>query len=68
MSLHTFPLTNVGVAVDLEDYSQVDDCDTQDGWTYPTEAGPHNSILLCGAACDAIQNGGVVDVEYICPG
>ena len=59
---------NVGVAVDLEDYSQVDDCDTQDGWTYPTEAGPHNSILLCGAACDAIQNGGVVDVEYICPG
>jgi hypothetical protein len=59
---------SVGVAVDLEDYSQVDDCETQDGWTYPSEMGPYNSILLCGSACDAIQNGGVVDVEYICPG
>ncbi len=59
---------SVGVAVDLQGYDQVADCDTQDGWTYPNDVGPFNSILLCGAACDAIQDGGIVEVEYICPG
>ncbi len=59
---------SVGVSVDLQGYGQVDDCETQDGWSYPNEAGPFNSILLCGAACNAIQDGGIVDVEYLCPG
>lgn len=59
---------SVGVAVDLEGISQVGNCETQDGWTYPSEDGPFNSILLCGSACDSIQNGGIVDVEYLCPG
>lgn len=59
---------SVAVAVDLEGIDPVDDCETQDGWTYPSEDGPFNSILLCGSACDSIQNGGIVDVEYLCPG
>lgn len=59
---------SVGVTVDLQGYDHVDDCDTQNGWTYPSEDGPFNSILLCGTACDSIQNGGIVDVEYLCPG
>ncbi len=59
---------NVGVTVDLQGYDQVADCETQNGWTYPSEEGPFNSILLCGTACDAIQNGGLVEVEYLCPG
>ncbi len=59
---------NVGVTVDLTPYGQVADCESGDGWTYPNDAGPFNSILLCGSACDSIQNGGLVEVEYLCPG
>jgi hypothetical protein len=63
----TFP-ENVGVAVDGTAYDNVGDCDAQDGWTYTAPAGPFNAIQLCGAACNALQDGGLVEVDYLCPG
>lgn len=59
---------NVGVKVDGTSYLDVADCDTQDGWTYTAPAGPFNAIQLCGSACTALQDGGTVDVDYLCPG
>ena len=63
----TFP-ENVAVTVDGTGYLDVADCDTQDGWMYTAPAGPFNAIQLCGAACDALQDGGLVEVDYVCPG
>jgi hypothetical protein len=58
---------NVGVAVNGTGYANVGDCNTEDGWTYTAPAGPFNAIQLCGAACDALQDGGLVEVDYLCP-
>jgi hypothetical protein len=51
-----------GVAVD-----KVDDCDTQDGWVYVNPAGPYDALQLCGSACDAYVEAGLVDATYGCP-
>lgn len=59
---------NVGVTVDGTGYLEVADCDAQDGWVYTAPAGPFNAIQLCGSACQALQDGGLVEVDYICPG
>jgi hypothetical protein len=55
------------VSVDGVDWTQVDDCDGGDGWSYTSPVAPFNAIQLCGAACEALQGGGTVQVEYGCP-
>jgi hypothetical protein len=55
------------VTVDGQGWNQLDDCAAGDGWAYTSPAGPFNAIELCGGACDALQGGGTVEVEYGCP-
>jgi hypothetical protein len=57
----------VAVEVDGQPWGAVGDCDAQDGWTYTTAVGPFNAIRLCGAACESLQGGGTVEVDYMCP-
>jgi hypothetical protein len=59
---------NVSVEVGGMFYPQVGDCASETGWVYTSPNGPYNAIQLCGVACDDIQGGNVVDVEYLCPG
>lgn len=59
---------NVSVEVGNTWYPQVADCATEDGWVYTSPAGPYNAIQLCGAACDDLQGGNTVGVDYLCPG
>lgn len=58
---------SVALIVDAVGYDQVTNCETENGWVYTAPAGPYNAIQLCGAACDSIQDGGLVEVDYICP-
>jgi hypothetical protein len=58
---------NVDVSVDGQPWTVVADCDGQDGWTYTAPAGPFNAVRLCGAACEALQGGGTVEVDFNCP-
>jgi hypothetical protein len=55
------------VSVDGQPWDQIGDCAAGDGWTYTNPVAPFNAIELCGAACDALQGGGTVQVEYGCP-
>jgi len=55
------------VSVDGQGWNQVDDCAAGDGWTYTSQVAPFNAIELCGGACEALQGGGTVQVEYGCP-
>jgi len=55
------------VTVDGQGWDQVADCAAGDGWAYTNPVGPFNAIELCGGACDALQGGGTVEVEYGCP-
>ncbi len=55
------------VSVDGTGWNQVADCDAGDGWVYTSPVAPFNAIQLCGTACDALQGGGTVQVEYGCP-
>lgn len=59
---------NVSVEVGNTWYPRVDDCGTEDGWVYTSPQGPYNAIQLCGAACDDLQGGNTVGVDYLCPG
>jgi hypothetical protein len=53
----------VGVTVDDTSYDLVDACDAAgSGWLYATP----DSIQLCGDACEALRDGGLVEVEYVC--
>lgn len=58
----------VAVAVDGQGWASIADCEAGDGWTYTTPVEPFNAIRLCGAACESLQGGGVVEVDYMCPG
>lgn len=57
----------VGVAVDGDAWGQIDDCKSGDGWAYTSAVGPYNVLQLCGAACEQLQGGGTVQVDYNCP-
>ena len=57
----------VDVSVDGQPWAPIDDCDTGDGWTYMAPVAPFNSVRLCGAACEALQGGGTVEVDFGCP-
>lgn len=58
---------HVDVSVDGQPWAPVDDCEGQDGWTYTAPAGPFNAVRLCGTACEALQGGGTVEVDFNCP-
>ncbi len=51
------------VLVDGVEWPLVMDCATEDGWLY---SNPFDTILLCGAACDALKLAGDADIEYYC--
>jgi hypothetical protein len=57
----------VEVTVDGQNWGAVADCTTGNGWAYTNAAGPFNAIQLCGGACEALQGGATVNVEYKCP-
>lgn len=46
---------------------RVDDCATEDGWVYVNPDGPYDALELCGSACDAYVDAGLVDATYGCP-
>lgn len=57
----------VDVSVDGQPWMPTADCEGGDGWTYTAEGGPFNALRLCGAACEALQGGGTVAVDFNCP-
>lgn len=70
ISLPDMPQHPEEVAVSVDGLAQgsVADCTAEDGWVYTAPAGPYNAIQLCGTACEALQGGGVVGVDFGCPG
>lgn len=56
----------VMVNVGGSNYSQVGDCETDDGWTY-VDPQTNDAVVLCGQACDDLQDTGKVDVTFGCP-
>jgi hypothetical protein len=46
---------------------RVDDCESEDGWIYVNPDGPYDALQLCGSACDAYVEAGLVDATYGCP-
>ncbi|MCR9166171.1 MAG: VWA domain-containing protein [bacterium] len=48
-------------------YERIEDCETEDGWTYLNPEGPFDAIQLCGAACDALADSGELDATFGCP-
>lgn len=54
------------VSVGGSDYNQVADCENGDGWTY-VDPQTNDAVVLCGQACDDLQDTGKVDVTYGCP-
>jgi hypothetical protein len=48
-------------------FEQIEDCATDDGWTYVNPEGPFDAIQLCGAACDALADSGELDATFGCP-
>lgn len=59
---------HVGIEVGGQSWEQVEDCTEGDGWRYSSAEGSFSSIELCGAACDALADSGIVSVDYSCPG
>jgi hypothetical protein len=51
------------VIVEGVEWPMITDCDTEDGWLY---SNPFDTILLCGAACEALKLAGDADIEYYC--
>ncbi len=43
---------------------QVSDCASEDGWMYTSPA--RDAIVLCGAACDAYKQTGVINIVFGC--
>lgn len=46
---------------------KIDDCQSEDGWTYLNPGGPYDVIELCGTACDLIAEHGTLDAKFGCP-
>ncbi|HET6583941.1 MAG TPA: vWA domain-containing protein [Nannocystaceae bacterium] len=46
---------------------RVQDCATEDGWTWVEPDGPYDAIELCGAACELLADIGTVDITFGCP-
>ncbi len=46
---------------------RVEDCASEDGWVYVNPQGPYDALELCGSACQAYVDNGLVDATYGCP-
>lgn len=58
---------HVEVSVEGMTHGLVSDCETEDGFVYTNPNGPFGAIRLCGAACEGLQGGATVGVDYLCP-
>ncbi len=70
----TIPLSEEPTAPDFVEIEiggmlleRIEDCETEDGWTYLNPEGPYDAIQLCGAACDALAESGELDATFGCP-
>jgi len=63
------PLNPDFVTVEIGGMSidRVDDCATEDGWVFTNPDGPYEALELCGSACEAYVEAGLVDATYGCP-
>ncbi|MCP5467831.1 MAG: hypothetical protein H7A32_01005 [Deltaproteobacteria bacterium] len=52
------------VFIGEESFSQVHDCNQEDGWTYTNEN--HDRIQLCGFACESFQKEGSAQLDMSC--
>ena len=48
-------------------WPRLDDCAEGDGWRFTSSSAPYNTVEMCGEACIALQQTGVIDAEYTCP-
>jgi hypothetical protein len=46
---------------------KIDDCATEDGWTWVNPNGPYDAIELCGSACDTLADNGMLEATFGCP-
>ena len=46
---------------------RIDDCASEDGWTFVNPDGPYDAVQLCGAACTDLAAVGTVQAFYGCP-
>lgn len=53
----------VSVSVGGAEVPYVEDCEAEDGWTFPQDMAPYNTLTLCGSAC----TGELVSIELGCP-
>jgi hypothetical protein len=51
------------IFIEQDEWSEVADCETEDGWTWATE---HSEVQLCGLACDQFKAVQSAEVEYYC--
>ncbi len=57
----------VEIEINGQTVAHIDDCASEDGWTYTNPDGPYDSIELCGTACDLLAVEGTLDAIYACP-
>jgi hypothetical protein len=46
---------------------KIDDCATEDGWTWVNPMGPYDAVELCGTACDTLADNGMLEATFGCP-
>ncbi len=54
----------VEVTIDGAPFPRVGDCEAEDGWMY---GDTFDTITLCGAACPALEESGIIDFHLSCP-
>ncbi len=63
------PITDLWPFIDLAVgktwYNRIDDCATENGWTWLDEA--ETQPLLCGTACEQFREVGEITIRYRCP-
>jgi hypothetical protein len=57
----------VDVEIGGNTIGRVQDCATEDGWTWVNPDGPYDAIELCGTACELLADIGNVDITFGCP-
>lgn len=57
----------VEIEIAGQSVERIEDCTSEDGWTFSNPDGPYDSIELCGTACDLLAAEGTLDAIYACP-
>jgi hypothetical protein len=57
----------VEIQIGGETVERVDDCASENGWTYVTPDGPFDAIELCGTACELLAAEGELEAFFGCP-